>query len=116
MTASAGSTTVAAPPAEGPKLSGAALLTASGVGRWILRLLYLVMAARLPGPDRFGVYVLLLAVLEIEAATSGTGLVDFLTREAAKDPAPAWNLGCPAAGLRLVDAVPPGAAQSVRCS
>jgi hypothetical protein len=116
MTASAGSTMFAAPAAEGRKLSAAALLTASGAGRWTLRLLYRVMAARLPGPERFGVDVLRPAVLEIGAAARGTALLDFLTREAAKDPAPAWNLGCPAADLRVVDAVPAGAAQPVRCS
>ncbi len=116
MTPSAGSTRVAAPPAERPKLSGAALLAASGAGRWILRLLYLVTAARLPGPERFGVDVLRPAVREIGAAARGRALLDFLTREAAKDPAPDWNPGCQAADVRVVDAVPPGAAQPVRCS
>lgn len=91
-------------------LSGAALLTASRVSRWILRLVYLVIAARVLGPERFGVYVLLLAVLEIVAVASGTALVDFLTREAAKDPASAWNLGLQAAVLRMAYAVPFGAA------
>ncbi len=110
MTSSAGNTMVAAPPAEGPKLSGAALLTVSRVGRWILRLAYLVIAARVLGPERFGVYVVLLAVLEIVAVASGTALVDFLTREAAKDPASAWNLGLQAALLRMAYAVPFGAA------
>lgn len=101
---------VAAAPGQEPKLSGAALLTASRITRWGLRVAFLIVAARTLGPNEFGVYILLLAVLEIVAIASGTALVDFLTREAAKDPASAWNLGCQAAVLRIVYAVPFGAA------
>lgn len=110
MSRSTEGVTVAAPPEGEPKLSGAALLTASRAGRWILRLVYLVVAARTLGPDRFGVYVLLLAVLEIVAIAGGTALVDFLTREAAKDEESAWNLGLQATILRIAYAVPFGTA------
>ncbi len=39
------------------------------------------------GPDRFGIYALLLTINEILLFISGGGFIDYLTREAAKDPA-----------------------------
>lgn len=111
MSTSAGNLSVAAaPPMQDPKVSGAALLTASRVSRWGLRLVFLIFAARSLGPEEFGVYVLLLAVLEIVAVADGTALVDYLTRETAKDPESSWSLGCQAVILRTVYAVPLGAA------
>lgn len=86
------------------------MLTATRVCRWGLRLIFLIIAARALGPNEFGVYVLLLAVLEIAAVAGGTALVDYLTRETAKDVASAWNLALQAAILRIVYAIPLGAA------
>lgn len=95
---------------EAPKFSDAALLTASRIARRLLRLVFIVAAARALGPEGFGVYILLRAILQIAALASGSGLVDYLTRETAKDERLGWRLGSQLTFLRMSYAVPLGAA------
>lgn len=87
-------------PALAPKFSGAALLAASKLARLGLRLVYMVAAARALGPSRFGIYVLLLAVLGMAVVAGGSGFGDYLTREAAKDARLGWRVGIQLAFLR----------------
>jgi len=63
-------------------------------------------AARVLGPERFGVYTLLLAMVEMLAVASGTGYVDYLTREAARDERLGWGLGAQLIRLRLAYLLP----------
>lgn len=44
------------------------------------------------GPTRFGVYALLLTLVEMLAMISGTGFLDYLTRESAKEEQRGWGL------------------------
>jgi len=62
--------------------------------------------ARALGPRQFGVYALLLAMVEILAVASGSGYGDFLTREAAKDARVGWGLGAQLTLLRLACLLP----------
>jgi O-antigen/teichoic acid export membrane protein len=101
---------VAAPHARGPKFADAALLTASRFARLGLRLIFMLAAARVLGPGRFGVYVLVLAVLEMVAVAGGSGFIDYLTRETAKDEGLGWRAAMQLTLLRTVYAVPLGAA------
>ncbi len=68
-----------------PRIHHAVLLTASPLARRLLRVAFVLLAARALGPKQFGVYGLLLAVLEMVAVVSGSGYLDYLTRETAKD-------------------------------
>jgi O-antigen/teichoic acid export membrane protein len=86
---------------DGPRISHAALLTAGQLSRGLLRLLFLIAAARGLGPAEFGVYSLLLATVEMIAVASGTGYADFLTREAAKNEGLGWSLGFQLTWLRF---------------
>jgi len=83
-------------------LSGAASLSASQVVRRVFRTFFLLLAARLLGPEVFGLYVLLLTVTEIVALVSGAGFGDYLTREVAKAPERAYRLLSRITRLRLV--------------
>src|SRR5690348_11326033 len=58
----------------------------SQVIRRAARFLFLFAAARTLGPEVFGAYALLLAVVETLSLVSGEGLVDFLARESSKAP------------------------------
>jgi O-antigen/teichoic acid export membrane protein len=89
-----------------PKISHAALLTGAQLVRAASRLLFVVVVARTLGPEQFGVYTLLLAVVEIAAVISGVGYGDFLTREAASDERLGWGLGQQLTGLRIAYAIP----------
>jgi O-antigen/teichoic acid export membrane protein len=82
--------------------SGAANLSASQVVRRLFRSLFLLPAARLLGPEIFGLYILLLTVTEILALISGTGFGDYLTREVAKSPRLAYQLLFRMTQLRLI--------------
>lgn len=82
----------AAPPVRGPKFADAALLTVSRFARLGLRLIFMLAAARVLGPGHFGVYVLVLAVLEIVAVAGGGGFIDYVTRETAKDERLGWRV------------------------
>ncbi|HET9177842.1 MAG TPA: polysaccharide biosynthesis C-terminal domain-containing protein [Terriglobia bacterium] len=92
--------------ARDPKFRDAALLTVSQFARLGLRLIFMLAAARALGPDRFGVYVLVLAVLEMVAVAGGAGFVDFLTRETAKDEGLGWRAGIQLILLRSSYAAP----------
>jgi O-antigen/teichoic acid export membrane protein len=83
-------------------LSGAASLSASQVARRVFRALFLLLAARLLGPEVFGLYVLLFTVMELLALISGAGFGDYLTREVAKSPNLAYQLLFRITELRVV--------------
>jgi O-antigen/teichoic acid export membrane protein len=65
-----------------------------------------MVVARKLGPQEFGVYALLLAMVEMLAVASGSGYADYLTREAAKDARLGWGLASQLAWLRLGSTVP----------
>src|SRR6266404_2455338 len=84
---------VEARPISGSKLlSGATSLSASQAVRGGFRTLFLLLAARVLGPEVFGLYALLLTVMELLAIVSGSGFGNYLTREAAKNPRSAYQL------------------------
>lgn len=92
--------------ADAPKISHAVLLTGGQLVRAVSRLLFVLVVARTLGPEQFGVYTLLLAVVEITVVISGAGYGDYLTREAARDPRLGWGLGEQLIALRITYAVP----------
>jgi O-antigen/teichoic acid export membrane protein len=55
------------------------------------------MAARVLGPEKFGIYALLFSLVEFVAVASGSGYADYLSRETAKDEDMGWELA-----LRLI--------------
>ncbi len=71
-----------------------------------LRLVFMLAGARALGPREFGVYVLVLAVLEMVAVAGGSGFIDFLTRETAKDELLGWRAAIQLIFLRAVYAAP----------
>jgi O-antigen/teichoic acid export membrane protein len=62
--------------------------------------------ARTLGPERFGVYALLFALVELLAVASGSGYADYLTREASKDPRVAWGVALQLTVLRSALVLP----------
>jgi O-antigen/teichoic acid export membrane protein len=96
----------ASPLVAQPRVSHAVLLTAAQLSRGLLRLLFVVAVARVLGPERFGVYALLLAMVEMLAVASGSGYADYLTREAAKDERLGWGLAGQLMWLRLAYTIP----------
>jgi O-antigen/teichoic acid export membrane protein len=74
-----------------PKIEHAVLLTAAPLVRRILRVVFVILIARGLGPEQFGSYGLLLAIFEMIAVVSGSGYIDYLTREAARDGGVAWS-------------------------
>jgi len=94
------------PAALAPKISHAALLVTSQVVKWSLRLVFVVIVARALGPQQFGVYALLFALIEFLAVASGSGYADYLTREAAKDARVGWGLAFQLVWLRVAVAIP----------
>jgi O-antigen/teichoic acid export membrane protein len=91
---------------DAPKISHAVLLTSGQIARGVSRLLFALIVARALGPEQFGVYTLLLAVVEIAAVVSGIGYGDYATREAAKDRRMGWGLGEQLTWLRIAYAIP----------
>jgi O-antigen/teichoic acid export membrane protein len=91
---------------DAPKISHAVLLTSAQLVRAVSRLLFALIVARALGPEQFGVYTLLLAVVEIAAVVSGIGYGDYATREAAKDRRMGWGLGEQLTWLRIAYAIP----------
>lgn len=83
-------------------LPNAARLSAAQVFRRLCRLALIVMAARILGPATFGTYALFLAAAEIAALVCGGGLVDYIVREAAREPSRARELAGRVAMLRWV--------------
>jgi O-antigen/teichoic acid export membrane protein len=98
MTAVIESNVVENPPPEARQISGSELLSgatslsASQLVRGGFRTLFLLLAARLLGPEVFGLYALLLTVMEIVALVSGAGFGNYLTREVSKHPGSAYPL------------------------
>ena len=92
--------------AIGPKISHAMILTSAQLARGLGRLSFVFVVARMLGPQQFGVYALLLAIVEMLAVASGSGYADYLTREAAKDPRRGWGLGSQLTSLRLACTFP----------
>src|SRR5262245_1815124 len=80
------------------RMSGATLLPRasqamfSQVLRRAVRFFFLFIAARKLGPETFGAYVCLLAVVETLSLMTGEGLTDYVAREAAKAPGVARSL------------------------
>lgn len=89
-----------------PRISHAVLLTSAQLSRGLSRLLFVFVVARVLGPQQFGVYALLLAIVEMLAVASGAGYADYVTREAAKDARVGWGLGAQLTWLRLACAIP----------
>lgn len=89
-----------------PKISHAVLLTSAQLARGLGRLFFVLVVARELGPRPFGVYALLLAIVEMLAVASGSGYADYLTREAAKDARLGWGLGGQLTWLRLACLLP----------
>lgn len=89
-----------------PRISHAVLLTSAQISRGFVRLFFILVVARQLGPQQFGVYALLIAVLEMLAVASGSGYTDYLTREAAKDARLGWGLGLQLTSLRLICLLP----------
>lgn len=89
------------PPTTGPKISHAMILTGTQLARGMARMFFVFVVARVLGPRLFGIYALLLALVELLAVAAGTGYADYLTREAAKDARTGWGLGEQLAWLRL---------------
>lgn len=82
-------------------LSGAASLSGAQFVRRGFRTIFLLLAARVLGPETLGAYVLLLTVIEILALISGAGFGDYLTREIARSPGSAYQLFFRITQLRL---------------
>jgi O-antigen/teichoic acid export membrane protein len=89
-----------------PKVSHAALLAAAQLSRGLVRLVFVIVAARTLGPEQFGVYALVLAAVEMIAVASGSGYTDFLTREAAKNQRLGWGVAGQLIRLRLLTLIP----------
>lgn len=83
-----------------PRISHAVLLTGAQLSRGVLRMLFVIVSARVLGPETFGVYALLFATVEMVAVASGSGYVDYLTREAARDERLGWGIGAQLAPVR----------------
>lgn len=82
------------------------LLFVSQVVRRIFRIGLFFIAGRFLGVEMFGVYAVLLTVVEMVATISGVGYIDYLTREIAKDPAKARPLWLRMTKVRLAYALP----------
>ena len=65
------------------------------------RFVFLFVVAKKMGPEAFGVYAILLALLETLSLISGEGLIDYLAREIAKSPDRARPLFTKVTQLRL---------------
>jgi len=91
---------------QAPRFSHTVLLTTSQVAKWCLRLIFVLVIARAMGPEKFGAYALIFAMIELLAVASGAGYVDYLTREAAKDECLGWGLALQLTLLRIGIAIP----------
>src|SRR5262249_48819584 len=81
-------------------------LSVSQVARRLVRFAILLVAARMLGVQSFGVYALLLTVVEMVALVSGYGYIDFLTREVARQPGSGASLARRITLLRLLYVIP----------
>ena len=81
-------------------------LSVSQAIRRVFRLAVLFLVARLLGAEGFGIYALLLTIVEMVAMVSGAGYVDYLTREIARTPEAAWPLSLRVTQVRLLYMAP----------
>jgi O-antigen/teichoic acid export membrane protein len=79
----------------------AAQIGGSQIIRRAARFVFLFVVARRMGPESFGLYAILLAMVETLSLISGEGLIDFLAREVSKNPQKARHLYGHVARLRL---------------
>ncbi|HEV3038485.1 MAG TPA: oligosaccharide flippase family protein [Candidatus Angelobacter sp.] len=96
---------IVASPAAGIAVNAGWLATAQVVRR-LLRLCVLLLIAHLISIESFGVYALLLTVVELIALVSGFSYGDFLTREIAKDRQAAWPLAKRITQIRFAYSIP----------
>jgi len=104
------STTRANPLSSTLAVSHAVLLTGSQILRRGLRVVFALVAARTLGPEQFGIYALLIALVELLNIASGSGFADYLSRESAKDARTGWGLVSRLVLLRLIYAAAFGTA------
>ncbi len=109
MVATAGASMINSRAVDQPELFDVFILMASPLMRRLLRVAFVLVVARVLGPDEFGVYALLFAVVELLAVASGVGYAEFLTRETAKDERVGWGLASQLTFLRIAIAVLGGA-------
>lgn len=81
-------------------------LSFSQIVRRLFRMAVLFLSARLLGVTNFGIYALLLTVVEMVAVVSGAGYMTYLTREVAKLPDAGWPLGLKVTQVRFAYIVP----------
>src|SRR5439155_7601787 len=74
--------------------------------RRTVRFLFLFLSARTLGPEVFGSYALLLAMLETLSLITGEGLTDYVAREASKSPGVARSLFNRVSILRCLLSIP----------
>jgi O-antigen/teichoic acid export membrane protein len=101
-------------PSQEPRLTTMAcdkkrgiLLRAGQIGgsqiiRRAARFVFLFLVARHMAPENFGIYAILLALVETLSLISGEGLIDFLAREASRCPQQAGQLSVLVTRLRLL--------------
>lgn len=82
--------------------SGAMKLAASQVVRRGCRVGFLLVAARILGPHNFGLYALMISVIELLGMISGAGFMELLTREVARSPESGGGLWFQLTGLRFL--------------
>jgi O-antigen/teichoic acid export membrane protein len=82
--------------------SGARGLFFAQILKRLYRFAAMLIAARLLGVEGFGVYALLLTIVEMAALVSGSGYGDYLTREVAKSPARARGIAIRVTQIRLL--------------
>jgi O-antigen/teichoic acid export membrane protein len=98
----------AAAPAKSPPwlFARASEAMLSQVLRRAIRFLFLFLCARNLGPEVFGSYALLLAMLETLSLITGEGLTDYVAREVSKSPSVARSLCNRVSILRCLFAIP----------
>jgi O-antigen/teichoic acid export membrane protein len=94
--------TVAAKETQAHSGSGARSLFLAQILKRLYRLGAMLIAARLLGVEGFGIYALLLTIVEMAALISGSGYGDYLTREVAKSPLRARGLAICVTQIRLL--------------
>ncbi|HLZ00309.1 MAG TPA: oligosaccharide flippase family protein [Candidatus Angelobacter sp.] len=82
--------------------AGARGLFLAQIIKRLYRIAAMLMAARLLGVEGFGIYALLLTIMEMAALISGSGYGDYLTRETAKSPARARGIAIRVTQIRLL--------------
>jgi O-antigen/teichoic acid export membrane protein len=94
--------TVAAKETQARPGFGARGLFLAQIIKRLYRLAAMLIAARLLGVEGFGIYALLLTIVEMAALISGSGYGDYLTREVAMSPARARGIAIRVNQIRLL--------------